>query len=142
MQTLSSHCYPQHLPEQRAGPQPEPGDLKGREARCSNFQLTSLVAQPVKRPPTMRETGVFNPWVAKISWRRKWQPIPSILAWKIPLENPTDGGAWWTTPHGVAKSRTRLSDLTFTFLSTLLNTHSLLPISSFWRALGNAVGGG
>ena len=30
------------------------------------------------------------------------------------LENPMDGGAWWATGHGVAKSRTRLSDFTFT----------------------------
>ena len=29
------------------------------------------------------------------------------------LENPTDRGAWWV--HGVAKSRTRLGDFTFTF---------------------------
>ena len=28
------------------------------------------------------------------------------------LENPMDGGAWWAAAHGVAKSRTRLSDLT------------------------------
>ena len=33
------------------------------------------------------------------------------------LENPMDGRAWWATVHGVAKSRTRLSD--FTFYSTL-----------------------
>ena len=26
-----------------------------------------------------------------------------------------DGGTWWATVHGVAKSRTRLSDFTFTF---------------------------
>ena len=26
-----------------------------------------------------------------------------------------DGGAWWATVHGVAKSGTRLSDFTFTF---------------------------
>ena len=26
------------------------------------------------------------------------------------LQNPMDGGAWWATVHGVAKSRTRLSD--------------------------------
>ena len=26
-----------------------------------------------------------------------------------------DGGAWWTTVHGVAKSRTGLSNFTFTF---------------------------
>ena len=26
------------------------------------------------------------------------------------LENPTDGGAWWATVHGVTRSQTRLSD--------------------------------
>ena len=31
------------------------------------------------------------------------------------LENPMDGGAWWAKAHGVPKSRTRLSDFTFTF---------------------------
>ena len=31
------------------------------------------------------------------------------------LENPMHRGAWWATVHGVAKSRTRLSDFTFTF---------------------------
>ena len=31
------------------------------------------------------------------------------------LENPIDGGAWWAAVHGVAKSRARLSDFTFTF---------------------------
>ena len=30
------------------------------------------------------------------------------------LENPVDGGAWWATVHGVAKSQTQLSDFTFT----------------------------
>ena len=29
------------------------------------------------------------------------------------LENPMDGGAWWAAVHGVANSRTRLSDFTF-----------------------------
>ena len=31
------------------------------------------------------------------------------------LETPMDGGAWWAAVHGVAKSRTRLSNFTFTF---------------------------
>ena len=31
------------------------------------------------------------------------------------MENPTDGAAWWAAVHGVTKSRTRLSDFTFTF---------------------------
>ena len=30
------------------------------------------------------------------------------------LENSMDGGAWWATVHGVAKSQTRLSNFTFT----------------------------
>ena len=32
------------------------------------------------------------------------------------LENPMEGGAWWATVHGVAKSQKRLSDFTFTYL--------------------------
>ena len=31
------------------------------------------------------------------------------------LENPMDGGAWQAAVHGVANSRARLSNLTFTF---------------------------
>ena len=30
------------------------------------------------------------------------------------LESPMDGGAWWATVHEAGKSRTRLSDFTFT----------------------------
>ena len=44
------------------------------------------------------------------------------------LENLMDGGAWWATVHGVAKSQTRLSDITFTFhfhaLEKEMATHS------------------
>ena len=36
------------------------------------------------------------------------------------LENPMGGGAWWATVHGVAKSRTRLSEFTFTSLWTMV----------------------
>ena len=32
------------------------------------------------------------------------------------VENPMDGGAWWATVHGVAKSRTQLSNFTFTIM--------------------------
>ena len=31
------------------------------------------------------------------------------------LENPMEGRSWYATVHGVAKSRTQLSDFTFTF---------------------------
>ena len=44
------------------------------------------------------------------------------------LENPMDRGAWQAAVHGVAKSRSRLSDLTFTFhfhaLKKEMATHS------------------
>ena len=44
------------------------------------------------------------------------------------LENPMDGGAWWAAVHGVAKSRTRLSNFTLTFhfhaLEKEMATHS------------------
>ena len=44
------------------------------------------------------------------------------------LENPMDGGAWWATVHGVAKSWTWLSGFTFTFhfpaLEKEMATHS------------------
>ena len=44
------------------------------------------------------------------------------------LENPMDGGAWKAAVHGVAESRTRLSDFTFTFhfraLEKEMATHS------------------
>ena len=51
-------------------------------------------------------------------------PHSSTLAWKSPM----DGGAWWAAVHGVAKSRTRLSDFTFSFhlhaLEKEMATHS------------------
>ena len=55
-----------------------------------------------------------------------------------------DGGAWWAAVHGVAKSRTRLSDFTFTFhfhvLEKEMATHSSVLV---WRIPGTAepVGG-
>ena len=53
------------------------------------------------------------------------------------LENPMDGGAWWAAVHGVAKSRTRLSDFTFTFhihaLEKEMATHSSVLA---WRIPG------
>ena len=58
------------------------------------------------------------------------------------LENPMDGGAWWAAGHGVAKSWTRLSNLTFTFhfhaLEKEMATHSSIPawrIPAWWTAV-------
>ena len=59
------------------------------------------------------------------------------------LENPMDRGAWWAAIHGVAKSRTRLSDFTFTFLLHALEkemaTHSSVLA---WRIPGTGEPGG
>ena len=59
------------------------------------------------------------------------------------LENPMDGGAWWAAVHGVTKSRTRLSDFTFTFhfhaLEKEMATHSSFPA---WRIPGTGEPGG
>ena len=48
-----------------------------------------------------------------------------------------DGGVWWAAVHGVAKSRTQLSDFTFTFhfhaLEKEMATHSSVLA---WRIPG------
>ena len=61
------------------------------------FRRSSLVAQMVKRPPTMRET-----WVRSLGWEdpleKEMATHSSILAWRIP---------WTEDPHrlhGVAES--------------------------------------
>ena len=59
------------------------------------------------------------------------------------LENPMDGGAWWAAVHGVSKSRTRLSNFTFTFhfhaLEKEMATH---PSVLAWRTPGTEEPGG
>ena len=54
-----------------------------------------------------------------------------------------DGGAWWAAVHGVAKSRTRLSDFTFTFHFPALEKE-MAPHSSVlaWRIPGTGEHGG
>ena len=59
------------------------------------------------------------------------------------LENPRDRGAWWAAVHGVAGSRTQLSDFTFTFhfhaLEKEMATHSSVLA---WRIPGTGEPGG
>ena len=70
---------------------------------------SNSTAEPLRQPPSGSDGRVglqcqrprFNRYVWKIPGRRKC------------LDNPMDGGAWQSTVHGVAKSRTRLSDFTF-----------------------------
>ena len=45
------------------------------------------------------------------------RPLEKEMATHFSIENPMDGGAWWATVHRIAKSRTRLSNFTFTYLA-------------------------
>ena len=59
------------------------------------------------------------------------------------LGNHMDRGTWWATVHGLSKSRTRLSDFTFTFhfhaLEKEMATHSGVLA---WRIPGTGEPGG
>ena len=58
-------------------------------------------------------------------------------------ENPMDGGVWYVAVHGVTRSRTQLSNFTFTFHSHALEkemaTHSSVLA---WRIPGTGEPGG
>ena len=47
----------------------------------------------------------FAPWVGEIPWRRHGNPLQYSC-----LENSMDRGAWWAIVHGIAKSRTWLTE--------------------------------
>ena len=72
----------------------------------------SLVAQTVKRLPTMRETQVRS-----LGREDPLEKEMAIHSSTLGLDNPMDGGVWQAIVHGVTKSRTGLSDFTFTFTS-------------------------
>ena len=81
------------------------------------YSWASLVAQTVKNLPAMQET-----WVPSLGWEDPLEKArathSSVLAWRSP----------WTTVHGVAKSRTRLSD-SLHFTSQLLCTSVFSPVT-------------
>ena len=59
------------------------------------------------------------------------------------LENPMGRGAWWAAVHEVAKSRTRLSDFTFTFHFPALEKEMAAHSSVLaWRISETAKPGG
>ena len=87
------------------------------------------MAQRLKHLSAVRET-----WVQSLGQEDPLEEeILDPLQYSC-LENPMGGGAWWATVHGVAKSRTRLSDFTFTFTflfhgATLLQEVVVLPLA-------------
>ena len=68
------------------------------------------MAQRLKRLPAMQETWVRPPGREDSPGEGNGNPLQYSC-----LENLMDGEDWWATVHGVAKSRTQLSDFTFTF---------------------------
>ena len=59
------------------------------------------------------------------------------------MENPMDRGAWWAAVHGVARSRTRLSNFTFTFHFHALEKEMATCSSVLaWRIPGTGEPGG
>ena len=65
----------------------------------------SLVAQMVKNVPAMQETWVQSLGQEDSPGEGHGNPLQYSC-----LGNPMDRGAWWATVHGIAKSRTRLSN--------------------------------
>ena len=97
------------------------------------------------------------PQFSTLAWKIPWMEEPGRLQYvlRLPgegsgtplqyscLEYLMDGGAWWATVHGVAKSRTRLRGFTFTFyfhaLEKEMATHSSVLA---WRIPGTGEPGG
>ena len=77
----------------------------------------SLIAQLVKNPPAMWEA-----WVRSLGWEDSQEKgkatHSSVLTWRVP----------WTVVHGVAKSRTRLSD--FHFLASQVAPWQSVPVNA------------
>ena len=81
------------------------------------------MAQTVKSMYAMRET-----WVQPLgSGRSPGEGNGNPLQYPC-LKNPMDGGGWWATVHGVAKSRTQLSNFTFTFFFSKFNFNFYIKI--------------
>ena len=99
-----------------------PGSSAGKESACNagdpssiprlgrspgeeigyplQYSWASLVAQTVKNLPAMGRPGLGTS-----PGGGQGNPLQYSC-----LENPVNRGAWWATFHGVAKSRTQLSD--------------------------------
>ena len=92
-------------------------------------------SSPVVRTSSFHCKGHVWSLVGKL---RQWHPTPVLLPGKS-----MDGGAWRAAVHGVAESRTRLSDFTFTFhfhaLEREVATHSSVLA---WRIPGMGKPGG
>ena len=113
-------------------------DILGWIILCFGCHLASLVAQTVK----VSAYNAGDPGSFPGSGRPPGAGNGNALQYSC-LENPMDGGAWWAAVDGVPKSRTRLSNFTFTFhfhaLEKEMATHSSVLA---WRIPGTGEPGG
>ena len=106
-----------------------PGSYVGGEANCACRSISSALWTPLPMPgkELLVHSNLGN-----------GPPLQSSC-----LENAMGGGAWWAAVHGVTRSRTRLSDFTFTFhfhaLEKEMATHSSVLA---WRIPGMGEPGG
>ena len=115
---------------------------------CSgDFGCSSESKKGSSQPMTENRWWGNHRWAVQISvyvcvcWQSR-EGDGTLLQYSC-LENRMDGGAWWAAVHKVAKSRTWLSDFTFTFhfhaLEKEMATHSSVLA---WRISGTGQPGG
>ena len=78
------------------------------------IELGSLTLQVDSLPPELSGKPQNAKYALIISPREDFGEGSGTPLQYSCLENPMDGGTWWAAVHGVAKSRTRLRDFTFT----------------------------
>ena len=109
-----------------------------------HFILVTFLVAPSAATPAVRRINLVGGGHKHLvhnsghGQKRQRHPTPVLLPGKS-----MDGGAWWAAVHGVAKSRTRLSDFTFTFyfhaFEKEMATHSSVVA---WRIPGTGEPGG
>ena len=118
---------------------------------CSPYPSLPLPQTPHTHTYTHTHTHTHEYYSAI----KKYEMLSSAETWIDPekgngtplqyscLENPMDGGAWWAAVHGVSKSRTRLSDFSFTFHFQALEKEMAIHSSVLaWRIPGMGEPGG
>ena len=118
--SVVSNSFRPHEPQHARPPCPLPTPRVYPNSR----PLTSLVAQMVKRLPTIWETWV-RLLVGEDPLEKEMAAHSSIHSC---LENSV-GGAWWTTAHGVTKSRTHVSTYSLRSFSSVQFSHSVVSDS-------------
>ena len=120
-----------HPPPSRLAPHP----TSRHHRACSRFPLAVAVSHMVRYTSARYSLNFSRPHTYR---EGNGTPLQDSC-----LENPMDGGAWWAAVHGVAKSRTRLSNFTFTFHFRALEKEMAAHSSVLaWRIPGPGEPGG